>query len=328
MSRKALMSQIENFDHGSLKPVQRRIARTESAFMQLGVRRPQPNNMTRNVMLSQVETFDRSRLKPPTPEQRYIVSPHMDVSNFVKNSRGMAQQALRDNLPAVRPVFKDENQRKAFHQMATQELSAMGSYNSLKSDDSRFNHKAYSQLAEWAAPQNAMMDFSKVNTKRSHPVVFVQGHGSPGKKSIASDAHESASSKDVADMLHTMKLPSVSEVRANSCYSGTQHNLKNLPDARQKFQAQSVEEHAGKWGDTFAGSLEEHLGSQSPKRHNRVRGYMGPTTQGYVNVTTLSPLGKLGTQSHTAVKIGNNGLDAYKHGQGSRVNASVPGPKD
>lgn len=328
MPPKNLLDQIKSFDRSSLNPTQRRIARTETAFMQLGVKRPQPNNMTRNVMLSQIETFDRSKLTAATPEQRYIVSPHKDVSNFLNNSRGLAQQSLRDNLPAVRPVFKNDKQRKDFHDMATKRLNAMGPYKSLNDDDSRLNHKAFSQLVEWSAKDNAMLDFSKVNTKRSHPIVFVQGHGSPGDKSIASDAHETASSKDVADMLHTMQLPNVSQVRANSCYSGTQHDLGNLPDARKKFQNQSIEDHAGKWGETFAGSLDENLNGLSSKRHNRVKGYMGPTTQGYIDVTALAPFGKLVPQSHTAVKIGDNGNGAYKHGNASRVNASVPGPKD
>lgn len=327
-SRKDLFGQIESFDRSSLRATPRR--RTERAYKELGVVNPQPNNMMRNIRLSQLETFHTFHsLKPRQDEQRYMVSPHSDVRNFLNNARGLGQQAMRDNHPGIRPVFKDEKQRKAFHKMASEKLSDMGDYKSLKNDNSRFNHQAYSKLVEWSSPENAMMSFAKLNKKRnkkrSHPIVFVQGHGSPGIKSISSDSNEHVSSKDVANMLHKMQLPNVSEVRANSCHSGTEHVLHDLPEPREKFQKNEVEQHAGVWDKTFAGSLESELNKLSENRHNRVRGYMGPSSQGYVAVTAKTPLGGLTTQSHTGVRIGST---RFKHGQLSRTSSSTHGLKD
>lgn len=343
--------------------------RTTSMLKRMGVANPQPRNMNRNVMLSQIQGFDSSKLSPIVDQQRYMVSPHNDVKNFMANSRGMGQQALRDNHPLVRPVFKDVEQRKAFHQLAKDKLSGMGNSNSLNSE----NHSTYQQLRDWSHKDSAMMDFTGVDTKRSHPVVFVQGHGSPGDDSIYSDSHEKVSSSNVASMLNKMKLPSVSQVRANSCFSGTQHDLSTLPNVRQKFQQQTIEQSSGKWGKTFAGSLQHELSPSSykdrynahktqvdnimtrplgawgkvkasfnpndltperkaaidsvSKRHNRVVGYMGPTTQGSVDTTkTRSPLGQISTQKHTAVVFGpKNNSKYYKHGDVTRTSPSVPG---
>lgn len=294
----------------------------------MGVSNPQTRNMSRNVMLTQIEHFDKGSLKPLEPEQRYMMSPHVDVKNFVNNARGMGQQALRNNLPVVRPVFRNNNQRSSFHQTVQQRLSSFGSYDSL-SENQQHNYNAYQQLSTWSHQDNAMMGFGGLKPKRSHPIVYVQGHGSPGRKKISSDGPElGVTSGTVGRMLNDMSLPSVSEVRANSCFSGTKTNLSNLPNVRQKFQKQSIDQHAGPWLDTFAGSLEKHLNKTESNRHNRVRGYMGPTTQGFINVTTRSSLGKLSTTSHTAVKFGQNpNTQAFKRSQVSRVNASVPGPK-
>jgi len=293
----------------------------------MGVEFPQPRNGARNSMLTQIEN-NHTKLNSVEDQQRYMVSPHTDVSNFLKNARGMGQQAVRDDHPVVRPVFKDEKQRLAFNEMASQKLSSMGSFSALKSDNSRNNHRAYQQLADWSTKDHAMMNFSKIDKTRSHPIVFVQGHGSPGVKSISSDGNEPRqSSKDVAKMLHGMDLPNVSEVRANSCHSGTQFHLKSLTKVQSNFKDQTVYQHAGAWKETFAGSLESELSAVSDKRHNRVRGYMGPTTQGYVNTKALAPFGSTVDKSHTAVKLGgsNEALQRFKHGDVSRVNASVPG---
>lgn len=328
----------------------------------MGVENPETRNMNRNVMLSQIETFDRGRLKPLVDEQRYMVSPHDDVRNFMANSRGMGEQALSDHHPMVRPVFKDIQQRDAFHQLAQQELSGQV-VNSPR-------YKTFEQLAQWSHPDQAMMDFKGVDTKRSHPIVFVQGHGSPGDTSMYSNTNQAKSAKSVATMLDQMGLPKVSQVRVNSCFSGTEHDLSALPDVRKRFQNQTIEQSAGHWSKTFAGTLEHELNQTSYKgryeahkaevdqimkrplgtwgqikaffnpnnlteqrkaaidtvsaRHNRVVGYMGPTTQGSVQATSRSPLGKLSTTTHTAVVFGPDSAPSYyKHGDVSRTGPSV-----
>jgi hypothetical protein len=328
----------------------------------MGVENPETRNMNRNVMLSQIENFDRGRLKPLVDQQRYMVSPHDDVRNFMANSRGMGEQALHDHHPMVRPVFKDIQQRDAFHQLAHQQLGGQV-VNSP-------SYKAFEQLKQWSHPDQAMMDFKGVDTKRSHPIVFVQGHGSPGDKSIYSDTDQAKSAKSVATMLNQMGLPKVSQVRVNSCFSGTEHDLSALPDVRKRFQNQTIEQSAGHWSKTFAGTLDRELNQPSYKaryeahkaevdqimkrplgtwgkvkaffnpnnltearkaaidsispRHNRVVGYMGPTTQESVQATSRGHLGKLGTTDHTAVRFGpRNNRSYYKHGDVSRTGPSV-----
>lgn len=330
----------------------------------MGVEHPETRNMNRNVMLSQIEHFDRSRLKSVVDQQRYMVSPHDDVRNFMANSRGMGEQALSDNHPMVRPVFKDIQQRDVFHQLAQQELSkqVVGSP----------RYKTFEQLKQWSHPDQALMDFKGVDTKRSHPIVFVQGHGAAGNTSIYSDAHQAKSAKSVATMLSDMGLPKVSQVRVNSCFSGTEHDLSALPDVQKRFQNQTIEQSAGQWGKTFAGGLDQELNQTSSsyktrydthksevdqimkrqlgtwgkikaffnpnnltkkrkaaidfvsQRHNRVVGYMGPTTQGVVQAKSRGHLGKLGTQTHTAVVFGpESNRSYYKHGDVSRTGPSV-----
>ncbi len=344
---------------------------TTNMLKGMGVENPQPRNMNRNVMLSQIEQFDRSKLKPVVDQQRFMVSPHNDVRNFMANSKGMGYQALRDSHPMVRPVFKDTQQREDFHNLAVSKLGGMGNFNTLNPRNKQ-NFKAYEQLRDWSHKDHAMMGFDKVDTKRSHPIVFVQGHGSAGDKSIYSDSHEEQSSKSVARMLDNMKLPKVSQVRANSCFSGTQTDLSHMPNVGKNFREQTIENSAGKWSETFGGSLEKDLNQSSYKeryeanrekvdsimkrplgkwgrvkaffgsnnftqarkdaidsvsaRHNRVVGYMGPTSQESLSVKTRSPLGKISDSQHTGVAFGpRNNMKFYKHADVSRKGPSVRG---
>ena len=340
----------------------------------MGVEHPETRNMNRNVMHAQIETFDKTRLRPLADQQRYMVSPHDDVRNFMANSRGMGEQAMRDHHPVVRPVFKDNEQRRKFHELAKNNLAGLGSFATLTTDKQKRDYRTYEQLRDWSHKDNAMMNFRGVDTKRSHPVVFVQGHGAAGDKSIYSDSGEAQSFGNVAKMLKKMDLPKVSQIRVNSCYSGTQTDLSAMPDVRNKFRNQAIESHAGDWGRTFAGALDHELNTRTYKdryqahkaevdkvmgrslgrwgrvkaffnsssftearkkaidkvsqRHNRVVGYMGPTTQGSATVTTRSPLGKLSKKEHTAVVFGPKGArQYYKHSDVSRTGPSVRGKK-
>lgn len=296
MTRNVMLSQIETFNQSQLKPIpDRPIERTVKRYRQLGVQHPEPQNMNRNVMLSQIETFDRKRLKPLTPEQRYIVSPHDDIRNLFNNARGMGQLAMSNDLPAIRPVFKNEQQREAFHQRS------LGYQSDLDETSSETSRKIATQLVDWSKPENAMLDFSSVSTKRSHPIVYTQGHGSPGTTSISSDSHESTTGGDVASLLQTMGIPNVSEIRANSCHSGTEVRLQEtMPSMEQHFKEGSVDvHHAGRWQQTFAGTLESSLRASSHK--GRVRGYLGPTSQGALPVKTRGLGGKL--EDTTAMRV-------------------------
>lgn len=379
MTRNVTLSRIESFDKNTLKPANFTDTRKNSILQSHHVNNPDVGNASRKNLMDEIKSFDRSKLKAKQPEQRYIVSPHNDVRNLMNNSRGMGVHALSQNLPMVRPVFKDDNQRKAFHTLANQKLSGFGNVNNLN-DEQRREHNTYSQLKDWSHKDNAMMNFESADTKRSHPIVYVQGHGSPGTDSISSDSHEKASYSSVARMLDNMKLPKVSQLRANSCHSGTEHNLKMIAEPKEKFRQQTMEQSAGKWENTFAGKLQGQMDTshqqtgQSYKqryeankaavdkimgrelgkwgkvkaffggdnltqkrkdvidkvttRHNRVVGYMGPTTQGPVNSTSRDNLGRTqDNQQHMAVALGANYEHRFKRSQVKRTGPSVPAKK-
>ena len=233
--------------------------------------------------LSQAKT----NLKPPRQEQRYIVSPHNNVQNLFNNTYGMSKQAInsrdQQNRPhnMIRPVFKDDNQRKAFRDYAVWNYFL----NSNTSEDKRI----YKQLMDWSAKGTAMMNFENVDTSRSHPIVYTQGHGSPGVKSISSDDPNEApvSGSQMAQQLIAMKLPKSSQVRANSCFSGTENWVENTPTTIKNHQNQVVDlESAGDWDNTFAGDMQNNLDLRDGS-HNRVRGYMGPTSQGPTQTQSL-----------------------------------------
>ena len=232
--------------------------------------------LNRNIMLGQIERFYEGggNLKPLQPEQRYIVSPHDDVQNLYSNAVGMSTLGVEKGLSPIRPVFKDEQQRSAFHKKVHTDLLLR----EIKGQTGTHEFNAMKQLGKWSSKKTAMTDFSSVSTKRSHPIVYTQGHGSPGDKNIYSETHQSVSAHQVGTLLHKMKLPKVSEVRANSCFSGTEREITNLDsNVEQHFKEQTLETHAGRWKNTFAGALQERLNSLG--RRNRVSGYMGPTSQ-------------------------------------------------
>lgn len=246
---------------------------------------PKPLQLTPHGVNADMLRQAKGKLTPtimPKDEQRYMVSPHKDVNNFVNNARGMGQLAVRDGMKPVRPVFKNDDQRSSFHAEVNKRLSAQKQ--TTKND--QHNYNALSQLSQWSSPKNAMMNFDNVDKRKSHPIVYTQGHGSAGDKKIYSDDpnEKGVRGRKVAKQLKDMGLPKASEVRANSCYSGTQHEINDSANLSDHLLEGSVaSNHAGKWSKTFAGNLQKGL-KQQGYENNRVRGYMGPTSQGFVDV--------------------------------------------
>lgn len=220
-----------------------------------------------------------------------------------------------------------------------------------------------------------MMNFSGVDKRRSHPIVYVQGHGAAGDTNIYSDAQEKVSANAVGRMLNKMDLPKVSQIRANSCYSGTATDLdKSGANLMQKFQDNTLDQMGGQRSSTFAGALSNDLNNPSYKarydankeavdnimkrplgafgqlkasidpnnlttarkaaidsvdkpRHNRVVGYMGPTSQLVETVTKRTdPLNK-GAQTwdmHQGVSLQGQYV---LRSQAANKGPSVPGKK-
>ncbi|QDQ24965.1 hypothetical protein FNU76_00605 [Chitinimonas arctica] len=264
-----------------------------------GVESPQTRNMARNVTMTRIENFDRSKLKPLQPQQRYIYSPHDDIGNLFDNTLSMTSWGHERNLPGIRPVFKDQNQRKAFLSKIEQELANPSQYTLLDPHST----KSLAQLKKWSTQDGGLTDFKSISTKRGAPIVYTQGHGQPGDLRIRSNANQYVSATDVAQQLHDKGLTSTSEVRANSCYSGTQHRLFNdVPDIGKHFAEQSIDNrHAGTWTNTFAGSMQQKL--QSLGHHGRVTGYVGPTGIDPETVKTVSPFSKVSSVKGMSVEL-------------------------
>ena len=295
-------------------PMQLRTEKLKS----IGVINPQ-ENINRSTMLSQVEAFHtHHKLNPLKPEQRYIVSPHDDIGNLYANTVGMSSWGMERGLSAIRPVFKDENQRTAFHRKLVMDLAT----SKARGETNTHRYNALQQLGDWSSKDSAMTDFSSVDTKRSHPIVYTQGHGMPGDTNIYSNTHQRVSANRVAKMLHKMKLPKLSEVRANSCFSGTQHQIRSTHSTRRHFKEQSMEFHdAGSWSQTFAGKLQRKLRSFMGRK-NRVAGYMGPTGQTPEWVRRIVLGGSVQQRRGMATDIGR---DPHLRSQMRRRDPSVKG---
>lgn len=205
-----------------------------------------------------------------TTKQHYIVSPHKDVGNMFSNAFGMSAHKISRNKPPLLPVFANEKQRNDFHKRAKTEISKFGQV----TQENRHQYQALEHLVQSSQKGTAKSDLQYVGIGSR---VYVQGHGSAGGKSISSDTGQSVSSKTVAKMLNAMKLHEGMEVRSNSCFSGTQSEIKNRQGFIDDFNHGRLHQESGKWSETFAGSLEgemRKLGMQ-----NKVSGYLGATVQ-------------------------------------------------
>lgn len=245
---------------------------------------------------SELASAKRNLKTPEQHQQRFIVSPHNDVRNLFNNSVGMGAWAKENNRPAVRPVFKDEQQRANFNQHVSNNIKQQQNAKLDQNGQNRLS--TMKQLHTWSSKDNAMMDLSNSkNSRGQHPVVYVQGHGQAGDQHIYSDSHEKVSATSVANMLSNMNLPKAAEIRANSCFSGTEVNVGKTQ--KQSAIKSGVRNNtadvtlAGSWSKTFAGALESnlHADNNSANRHNRVVGYIGPTGQGaYGNIRKVGPM--------------------------------------
>jgi hypothetical protein len=203
-----------------------------------------------------------------TVKQHYIVSPHDDIHNLYANALGMSAHKISRNKPPLMPVFVSEKQRKNFHSHVTNEIMRP------RTDMNEHEFAALSHLHQASATGNAKTDLQYLGPQSR---VYVQGHGSAGSKNISSDSGQSKSSKDVAKVLTDLNLHPSVEVRANSCFSGTQTEIKNRNGFMNDFNQGNLHQEAGQWSETFAGSLQAELGKLG--RANKVSGYLGATVQ-------------------------------------------------
>ncbi len=209
-------------------------------------------------------------------EQRYTFSPFAHAKTLYVGTKGDSVDAIREgNLPP-RPVFLNEKTAMQFHQQTRRELKALNSQTDPLSAEQQLEKRALMQMQQWSGKGSALYEFPEA--KRSHPVVHVYGHGSPGGQYIQADdsSKQRKHFSTLAIMLKSKKMPTVSEVRANSCWSGTQHDLgKRSPEeVKRSFVRQTSSLMAGDWSKTFAGRLQHSLKSEHGFR-SRVIGYLG-----------------------------------------------------
>jgi len=236
-------------------------------------------------------------------EQHYIFSPHDHAGNLFDNAFGMSSHRMGKGKNAIKPVFKNHIQRYRFNKLANAKLKQLGK----RTNENQHAYDAAEFLRSRSTFGNARFNFAF--TKVSNPRVYIQGHGGPGNRSIWSDSEnfDNVTAKKVAKMLHERLLSNFSEVRANSCYSGTQKVMREMDyDGRSTHLHQHFIEgtvakhHAGNWADTFAGSLDAELHALSKARRNRVAGYMGPTSKHVEDVFARASNGQLRKERHFA----------------------------
>ncbi|WP_148713741.1 hypothetical protein [Chitinolyticbacter meiyuanensis] len=280
------------------------------------------------------------------PKQHYIMSPLDHTENLFNNAYGMARHKQSRNKLAVQPVFLNHQQRISFRKRVDDELTKVTGVDSA----SNAKRKALQTLSGYSSLTGARMSMQGVENAR----LYVQGHGSPGKHSISSDAEvlsdaqaqmrmgknkrvesvgkpsatttqvkERASTEHTASTLLGLGVTAQTDLRANSCYSGTEKKIKfsSVKSLKSSYASGTVANKAGNWDKTFAGGLQAELNRQAKvgpsladasglaNNHKfAVKGYMGPTSQGGVKVN--QPDGSTGT--HFRVKL------QYKDGLGTQ----------
>lgn len=230
----------------------------------------------------------------------YITSPHDDTRNLFSNALGISTHRLKESRFALHPVFKDDAQRQSFHAQASTALSeirskqadssAYQSYSGYSRTKQDRHMAALSQLAEYSKPKVGHTSFQYARERM--PEVTVQGHGSPGKNYISSDAPNSRrDSATVANMLMgDMQMPATSRVRANSCWSavGTQYlgysedlrsGNRDWMDRFDQGTLGAVQNPQGGFANRLLSALRSHARSFT----GTVTGFLGPTTQASVS---------------------------------------------
>ncbi|HEY6925707.1 MAG TPA: hypothetical protein VI653_19660 [Steroidobacteraceae bacterium] len=233
------------------------------------------------------------------PKRYYIMSAHDDAQNMFNNAVGMTVNKWNKGKRRIDPVFKSEGQRKSFkrHSIVRRNqlianIAAMP-HVGVGADPRIRELRAVRKLNRLAQPGTALRDFGGDN--RTRPRIFVQGHGMPGATPFAAAPAFTGAQATIDDQggiktvrqtsrtLKRMRLPRHAKIRANSCWSATQHDVSSV-------QAMF---HVGVLGNplstvgtgpplaTFGGNLTHELRNVGrTKPHVEVGGFPGPTTQG------------------------------------------------
>jgi len=250
-------------------------------------------------------------------DQRYIISPLEHTQNLFANAYGMALHGQNIGKGIVQPVFMHHQQRQKFRARVQKELSSELS----KSKHNPQNLSALRALDNASSLTGARMSMQGIENS----VAYNQGHGRAGELFIESDYIQMSQSEadawkrknprvksfpnigsgnvtayeevNAAQNAHTLLEMGVNEhtrMRANSCYSGTEHEivLSNKDAIKQSMYSGSLVDHAGNWDNTYAGALQSELNKQSHGNESGVkassmrktgliqtRGYLGPTSQ-------------------------------------------------
>lgn len=224
--------------------------------------------------------------RPDHPDTYYMVSPHDDARNFFSNAFGMTAHKFSRDKPGMTPVFKDNAQRKAFYDLAVAKRRSLY-VKSFYNDEAAREYRAADHLvnASWGGylgygkGSTARYDFS--SAQGNTPRVYVQGHGSPGDLNMYDDNNVGRSTKQVAKMLTDMGLPSTSDVRVNSCWSGAGKNYAHTQaDWTTRYDHGTLSQVTDVKGG-FAYNLHQELRSSGFK--GWTSGYMTPTTQSSTN---------------------------------------------
>ncbi len=252
------------------------------------------------------------------PTDQYMMSPLTRTQNFFNNSYELAKLAQDSKKnPFVKPVFTDNEQRSSFANTLAEEKSTVQSaLNKNKKDkEAKRNLAALTFLEQQVSAKGAQYQLPD----QDDAVVWVQGHGMPGRQTLTSDPYvmtkteatnpgwreitkgdywrnkdiglqlqsqqgqimEHADVARTARKLRKMGVKPSMDIRANSCHSATQNRVFGLSaqDVKQRFKKHELISQTGDWSETFAGGLQFQLNIQQHTSEYGVKGYIGPTTQ-------------------------------------------------
>src|SRR6476660_5201406 len=129
--------------------------------------------------------------------RHYAISPHDDVENFFDNVQLASAHRLLQNKPALKPVFKDDAQRKAFNNMANDWLGYWRGHEEV--DPYELKATIYLEKRSRSTGSYARLNFAGITNPT--PRVYVIGHGSAGSTSIEPENRDQPkSAEEVADL--------------------------------------------------------------------------------------------------------------------------------
>lgn len=176
------------------------------------------------------------------------------------------------------PVIKKENVAIYITTLKGNDLKLQSRY------EDKFYEKAYKNLLE--AAKKPITSLEKI---KPGDILYVGGHGTPGKGHLGAGARYSNNKVSVEEisktLVHSFKMPEFTEVRVMSCYAGVGSISKpSIPEEiKSNIEAfNSAISQSGDFGSSLAGRLESNIRAIQPRREiGLVTGSIGKVVYDY-----------------------------------------------